>query len=576
MTVTSRIASYAGVPTLFVNDKPQVGMAYITYLQERNRYKDFAKAGYTLFTFATFFGDQTINETTHPAPFSPALFGTKGQADFSSFDDTVQEIIEACPTAMIFPRVNMSLPRWWELENPNECNDTGSKQYPEVRRACFSSRKWRDQSEDFLRQLIRHVEQAPWKDHIVGYQIASGNTEEWFPFDQVGSIGKASREAFLRADGNLDDTVAYRRFLSFQIADAINHLAGVVKDETARRLAVGAFYGYTLETPFWTSGHMALNHVLNCGDVDFLCSPSSYMNTRSPGQDWPCITVLDSLKLHGKAYFVELDTRTHLTKALKDSRENSTVPGTYLQDIWFGPKSPDVSRWLLRANIGRQLTHGYNSWWFDMWGGWYDSPEMMQEMEDLRKLGEQSLAFKHRESMAQVAVFVDEQNYALLNLGKQNGILGSRISYYNRNPLGLAGAPYDIYEINDFEAVFTRYKAIVMLVPAMTPAMENAIARCKQFNIDVLVADENSPDLTTGKLRRFYADANVHCWIDTDDVVYASRDLLVIHTATPGKKLIRLPETRSVTPLLPAGPTTSTNSVVLDLKQFETRIFRLN
>ena len=303
MSVTSRIADYHGVPTLFVNDQPQVGMAYITYFEENNRYQDFADAGYTLFTFATFFGGQTINETSQIKPFSPGIFDVKGKADYSVFDRSVARILAACPQAMIFPRVNMSLPKWWEDEHPDDLNDTGFKD--NRRRACFSSKLWRKQSEDFLLQLIDHVEAQPWKDHFVGYQIACGNTEEWFSFDQRGSIGKASRDEFAARGGRSDDAVAYRQFLSQIVAEDIVYLAGVVKKRTNRQLAVGSFYGYTFETPHWMSCHMAVKTILASDDVDFLCSPSSYMNTRSPGQDWPCMTVLDSLLLHGKAYFTE-------------------------------------------------------------------------------------------------------------------------------------------------------------------------------------------------------------------------------------------------------------------------------
>jgi beta-galactosidase len=570
MGVTSKIAPYGGVPTLFVNGEPQVGMAYITYFQENNRYEDFAKAGYNLFTFATFFAGQTINETSQIKPFSPGIFDVKGQEDYTDFDRSVEQILKACPNAMIFPRVNMSLPAWWEDENPDELNDTGYG--GNRRRACFSSKLWRRQSEEFLLKLIDHVEASSWCDHIVGYQIASGNTEEWFSFDQKGSIGKASRERFLEWGGDVSDEVGYRQFLSDIVADGIAYLAGVVKARTHRRLAVGSFYGYTFETPFWQSNHMGLRRLLNCGDVDFLCSPASYMRVRAPGRDWPCMTVLDSLKLHGKAYFVELDTRTHLSKFPKDSREGSTVPGTYEQPIWLGPESPEVCRWILRANISRQLTHGYNSWWFDMWGGWYASPELMVELRDLREIGASVLHGTDRRSIAEVAVFIDETCYSHLPDGRA---LGYRIAAANRDQLGVCGVPYDIYEISDFEAVQSNYLACVMLIPAMTTDMERALDRCKQADLPVLVVSQENPDLTTNALREFYADCGVWNWCDTDDVIYASNDLVAIHAATAGKKLIRLPQLQEIVPLLPAGESFTDDVIEVELEQYETRLFAL-
>ena len=575
MTVTSHVARHGEAPTLFVNGKPLPGLAYITYFEERNHYRDFAEAGYRLFTFATFFGDQTINETTYFHPLSPGIFSVREQEDYSSFDQSVADILAACPEAMIFPRVNMSPPAWWEDENPDECNDAGCRQHPERRRLSFASLIFRQQAAEWLHRLIAHVESQPWRDSICGYQIACGNTEEWFAFDQAGSVGPAARRRFQEEGGNPDDLPAFRRFLSRQVADTIADLAAVVKRETGRRLAVGSFYGYTLETPWWQSGHHALMRLLDCPDLDFLCSPISYMNTRAPGLDWPAMTVLDSVKLHGKAYFAELDTRTHLTRFADECRPNSIEPNTYHYPLWQGPQTPDLSRWVLRQNIARQLTHGYNSWWFDMWGGWFDSPELMQEMRDLLLLAQQHLDDRRRSSRSQVAVILDENAYAELTPDTQP--LAMAICYHGRTPLGLAGAPYDIYDVSDFETIQGRYRAFVFLAPAHTPALDQALERCRQWQLPTLCFDATThTSLNTDTLRDFYRRAGVHLWTDTDDVIYASDTLLAIHAHTAGTKRITLPEPRAIRPLLPAAADLPvSDTLTLTLQTGETRILRL-
>ena len=572
MTTTSRISNYGGVPTLFVNDEPQLGMAYITYYEERNRYLDFAQAGYKLYTFTTFFGDQTINESSWPAPMGGALFPAKGVFDPAPFEECVRHILEACPDAMIFPRVNMSLPRWWELENPDELNDGGTPSHPEKRRACFSSRKWLAQTEALLRQFIRHIEASDYKDHIVAYQLASGGTEEWFSFDGKGSQGPASRKLFVERGGNPDDLPAYHQFLSDINAENIIHLSGVAKEETQRRLAVGIFYGYTLECPYWQAPHHALGRILASANIDFLCSPASYRDTRAPGQDWCCITALDSLKLHGKAYFTELDIRTHLTKFMKECRPNACPPGTYEQPIWLGPKDPKVTEWILSAVIGRQLTHGTNSWWFDMWGGWYESPKLMAELAELRRIADDELHLTKRESIAEVGVFVDEAAYAHL----EDGAISGPVCYRSRKALGLAGAMYDIFLASDFMAVRKRFKLCVFLVPVMTDTVQAAIDVCQAERIPYIVHDTPEQDLTTATLRKAYAAAGVHSWCDSDDSVNANENFLVIHTATAGRKMIRLPRPRTIRPLLPETADFTSDTIELDLQQFETRLFRLD
>lgn len=568
--VTSHIANHGGVPTLFVNDRPQPGLAYITYLPEHNCYRDFAQAGYRLFSFTCYFGDQGINAVSGISPFAPGIFSVKGRPDFTPFDEGVKAILAARPDAFIFPRVNMALPRWREDEHPDDCNGSGYGDGP--RRSCFSSSAWREQSADFLRQLIHHVENSPWRDHIIGYQIAGGNTEEWFSFDQKGSVGPAARALFAQGHGGNAGEHAFRQFLNDVVAEAICHFAAVAKECTAHRLVVGSFYGYTLEVPFWTSCHHALKKVLASPDIDFLCSPASYMNQRQPGFDWANMTVLDSLKQHGKLYFTEYDSRTHLTKPLSECRENACRPGTYDSGVWLGPASPAVARGVIRANFARQLTHGHASWWFDMWGGWFADPDIMRDMASFVRIARQDLGNPQRQSKAQLAVIADENAYALSN----DNALARRCCYDNRRPLGLCGTPYDIYDVADFPAIADSYQAFVFLCPHLTPAMADAIAHCRQQQQPSLVTDAEQPDLSTAQLRQFCRQAGLHCYCESDDVVYVNEHYIAIHANSTGSKRLLLDRPRRITPLLDPGDSCNASHLDLALQAYETRLFQLD
>ncbi len=570
-SVTSHVAPYGGVPTLFVNGEPQAGLAYITYFTDRNHYGDFGSAGYRLFSFAAFFASQSINETSQIGAFSRGIFDIKGEEHYEYFDEEVERLLAACPSAYIFPRVNMSVPAWWEDEHPEECNDHGFGEGR--RRACFASKLWRQQTEIWLRGLIAHIQASPWCEHIVGYQLADGNTEEWFPFEMAGSVGQPLRDAWEQSVRVRKGDFERRLFSSEVVADAIGYFASVVKECTHHLLVVGSFYGYTLETPFWGSCHLAVRRLLRCPDIDFICSPASYMNTRSPGQDWPCMTVLDSLKLHGKLYFTEWDTRTYLSRFIKDVRPEVPKPGTYEQPIWLGPDTQQVTLWMLRQNVARQLTHGTNGWWFDMWGGWYADEKQMAELSLLRRTLVDALQDARRESLAEVAVFVDETAYC--HFDDWNPI-SQRVSYMNRHELGLAGAPYDIYDITDFENVATKYKAVICLVPWMTDDMANALRRLAQWHKPVLMADAEHQELTIPQLRAFYRECGVFDWCPTDDAVYVCENYIGIHAATGGEKTLRLPRRRKVTPVAPQGEAFECDEITLHLEQFETRLFRLD
>jgi hypothetical protein len=196
---------------------------------------------------------------------------------------------------------------------------------------------------------------------------------------------------------------------------------------------------------------------------------------------------------------------------------------------------------------------------------------MMSELAELRRIADKALSLPKRESIAEVGVFVDEAAYAFL----EDGAVSGPVCYKSRKALGLAGAMYDIFLASDFMTVRKRYKLCVFLVPFMTDTVQAAIDVCQAERIPYIVHDTPEQDLTTATLRKAYAAAGVHSWCDSDDSVNANENFLVIHTATAGRKTIRLPRQRTIQPLLSDAPAFVSDAIELDLQQFETRLFRL-
>ena len=533
--LTSSIEFHHGVPTLFVNGAPQPSIAYITYLHERGRFADFAQAGYRLYSFAAFFGTEGINVTSGISPFDRGMFDDPAHPDFSVFDERVQEILSACPEAQILPRVNVSLSRAWERAHPDECCDTG---YADTEpRACFASPLWRETVADCLRALIDHIEASNYAAHIIGYQLAAGNTEEWIPFDLAGGVGKRSRERYLAAGGDLADQPAFRKFLAHLNAETILTLARAVKEHTGRRLIVGCFYGYTFEVSSWIFAHGALHELLDSPDIDFLCSPVSYAERLTPGGDRSYMLPMHSAMLHGKMVFAELDIRTHLTRDLAQCRENAVRPGTYTGGVWNGFAEPELTVGLLRACFARRLAFGYGSWWFDMWGGWYADPAMMAEMRDFAHLAERVLDWPDRSSLAETALFIDEAYFAYAD--DQNRAMS--VNGPIRRDLARSGVLCDVYLASDYDRAMAlgRYKAVILALPADTVRMEQLAAR----NPDALaLRGESSPE----ELREFCRRRGVHIWCESGDVVYANRYFAALYASGAGEKRIALPDGRSI------------------------------
>lgn len=502
--VNSKIAFCGGVPTLFVNDEPIAGVAYITYFTDNNRYEDFSKAGFKLFSVPVFFGKQTINEVSQFPPFMDGVYD--GGVHYEVFDREIQRILSVAPDAMIFPRVNCSVPKEWEDAHAYELCDS-------CHRACFASDLWAEETERLLTDFIQYVQNSEYADNIIGYQIAGGNTEEWFSFDQKGSVGLRAREkyakitgTFYSADDDYTNDKEFYGFLSRTVAERIDRFAAVAKRIVGGKKVVGAFYGYTFECPWPSSVHLALGEILRSENVDFICSPASYMETRRFGIDHPCMLPIDSLKKHGKLYFVENDLRTDLSRPPNDQPH-------YNKPIWFGPDRA-TSLEVLKQGFARALLHGHALWWFDMWGGWYAADEYMDFMKRTLNIAAESLNCS-RVSHAEVAVFIDEM--AMLSYNAMSE------AYHFRRSLGLMGAAYDVYLIEDYADVKEKYKYCIFIQPTETEAMTNAVKDGKH-----MIITKDNCDITSAELRELLRDAGVTLRTDTDAVVYETESHIFI------------------------------------------------
>ena len=520
---TSEIINKNGYPQLCINGEIQDGLAYITYLTENNCYIDFAKAGFCLFSVPVFFGFNHLNEDSGLDVFKKGIFD-KDEPNFSLFDADIKQILDACPNAYIFPRVNVSLSREWELQNPDEL----CAPYPDgtPSRTSFASDKWAEEVKREIRAFIAHIKKSRYASHIVGYQVAGGNTEEWLPFDrEKGTSGKRATVKFAKyveTKGIEASEPAFYRFYSELVADRIIEFSSLIKCLTDRRLIVGTFYGYTLSCPYRSYGHHALLKILESEEIDFICSPVCYSNNREVGRDHPYMTALTSIKHHGKLYFSENDTRTHLSRAVNDME-------WYNKPIWFGPDE-ETSCEVIKMHAARALINGHAAWWFDMWGGWFANDTYMALLKDIRNLFEKNASFPMH-STTQTAVFVDEESYARIS----DTSVTRKVCSHIREALGKMGTPYDIYLSADAPSVVDRYKAIISLVPIETEFSKNVKKFAEKKNCAYIEITTDNYDIPPSELRAFLQSAGVWVYCERDAVIYANSRFIFLHTAEDGE-----------------------------------------
>lgn len=494
------VRPYQGYPALWIDDTPIPSTAYITYQPEPQHYQEMYHAGVRLFSLGVYAGGRGISEISGIGPFRPGFYTGENSFDFSAVEQDFISASAGQKDCWLLPRVYLDCPIWWEKSHPEElCRDAAGAPL----RQSFASQRWREDMAAALRALMDFVEQSPWKEQVVGYQVAAGNTEEWMyhrrweqqlsdysipavegyrqwlkqkygalerveavhrcrygSWSQVSLATPAERltceNGCLRNPYREAKTMDFTRWHNHLIADTIGYFCRVIKEHSHGGRITGAFYGYLFELPSLDYGHWGLGEVLSNPDVDFLASPNSYMGLRQPGIDWPSMSVVDSARLHGKLWFIESDTRTHLTGPLKDKRPDILPQnGRYdRKGVWKGPDTYEETCHLLKKGFGSLLTKHLSTWWFDMWGGWFSDPRYLQLLE---KFGALLWEQQQRPSAfsAQIAVFVDDCSQHCFGLNSSE--LAQQLSL-QREALGHLGAPYQVFLLDDLTKPGTNWQ----------------------------------------------------------------------------------------------------------------------
>jgi hypothetical protein len=237
----------------------------------------------------------------------------------------------------------------------------------------------------------------------------------------------------------------------------VTDFCATVKAATQGQALAGAFFGYLMElawnsaffgergevsnshfATYQRSGHLGLAQVLASPHVDFLVSPFSY-GFRGLGGEGPSMLPSESVRLHGKLYLYEDDTRVHLSA---HDQFNYGQADTLAQSLA-----------ILQRNFAYVLSHGQGIWWLA--GGGPSSPHMELSVEpafrpllkQFQDLGEFALRLD-RSPSAEIAVLVDDESFYYESLRNE---LDLPLIFQQRLwGLPRLGAPFDTYLLQDF------------------------------------------------------------------------------------------------------------------------------
>lgn len=615
-------------PSLVIDGETYPPFAYMSYLGEEEYYREIAETGIHIYNIPAYLGEGGINTSSGIGPFRSPIWRGDGKYDFSGLVKDFEKIIKSDPKAKIIIRFYLDPPGWWTQLYPE-----ASAQLPDgtIFRQCFASEIWREKTGDVFLDCLDWLLDSQYSKYLAGIHVASGFTEEWFyhpkqyqdinparlkGFRQWLKVNYKNKTALQKAWGqpsitfenaqlaNIDEPIKRKEWRDskqeqnyidtyrFQAEVMVNNIAyfcKIVKEKSNGNLLTGAFYGYHYFVGDPRRGHGALAKLLDCPDLDYLSSPNVY--NRVIGEDWPAMAAINSVQLHGKLWLTENDTRTSKTTLLKDRSSGIAPPGQYESGVWLGPEDMETSVSLLWKNTARMLTHGYGGWWFDMWGGWFSDPKLLYVLEKTQQLYTIFSPSTGEDMKSQVGVFVDEE---LSFWDPTYGKLTENI-LSNRYPLAKTGSSYDLFLRSDMPRMpITQYKVVwLMGFLELSAKEEVSIKKMTKQGLTVLWTNGRGTHIYHPKESQIFMDgkfnwsakelgalwdkAEVHRYLDTEDVFYIGRNWMGIHTIKGGDLTIKLPfKAEVIDPLGNEILFDSTRTFELKLEPKSTKILRIN
>jgi len=400
------------------------------------------------------------------------------QPDFGGVVTAFEATLKADPEALFLPRFGMGAPGWWQEAHADQCLlfDDG-----QTRSECPASTLWREECLRHLRDLVRFCEDN-YGDHMLGYHPCGQHTGEWFyqrsweprlsgfsPAMNAGFrrwlAGRYKTDDALRAawhDPNVSlqnaevptaderrstthglfrdpqlerKTIDFYEYKQLAMEEPLEQMARVIKQETGGKKIVTFFYGYFFDmcgipSGPQISGHLAMERMLRCPDVDILCSPISYFDRQSGGAGL-FMTAVDSVRAAGKLWLNEDDTRTYLAA----------------EDAGYGRvDTPDKSFWVHQRNYGHILPRRMACWYMDLGGvGWLDGQDLWDNIARLKRHYDASVT-RPATFAPEVAVIVDERSPFAIACSPT---IMREQSYLLRAKLYRMGAPIRVHYLGD-------------------------------------------------------------------------------------------------------------------------------
>lgn len=370
-------------------------------------------------------------------------------------------------------------------------------------RVSLASEKWKQEAGAALAALCDQLIDTKEGDALVGIQVACGVYGEWHQwgvdcgkpmrarfrrylrekyateenlqkawhdpavtFDTASFLPETTRpgdDGIFRDPAKAQNTMDAQECIQRTGPEAILHFCRIIKEKMPGVLA-GTFYGYYQgcgQKNICIQGHLMPELLYEAkGIVEFLCGPFPYMDNRKPEGIPLQRGLLESSRLRGMLWLTEMDQHPVGTEYyVGGDPEKWHITIAQLRRNALQPLLSGQGMWYYDHRIIPQLVdpNGQNSEAGSVYrkNGWWEVPELMQEIGRLRELGEKYLLKDYKPAADVLIVYDPKTHFALSD--------SPNMVYDVVEAIARNGVVYDCIYLNELEvAQLNRYRCVVM------------------------------------------------------------------------------------------------------------------
>ncbi len=518
------------------------------------------------------------------SPYPPIWRG-EYDYDFSVIDKVIGDITAQAPDMRFICTLDLNTPTHWQ--RPDEANSFLNLT------ECFSTPAWVRMTDAYLHALLDYLE-THFGDRIIAWYLACGRTQEWFDYNiynplphkmqgyekwcienSLETLPVPTSEELEATDdfGNctLHHVLQWKHYVEHINATCVKHFLDRLHEWMKTPRPIGCVYGNI--HGMGARGHFDCEWLYSHAHFDFYIGPSCNTIMQMGGAGG-FQAAQQKLKRFGIGYLLSCD-RVLSTSSLE------LAPGIFLPDSGIHSRQHTVAEDVacLKREFSVSLVHGFGLWFFNIWGFAYSGPEVKALFPQFRDLWNRH-AGRATETEADVLLVYDTESEYLIT--EKSDVPNDLL---RRRDLPQAHANFTTADFADLPHIDLQpYKAVVFadidyLTPERKQFLREHVCRDGRTVVffhapGVFAGTQNNPanvestcgcpyqskgfaqkhfpdwhsvlfsdyeSLTPECLHDVLKAAGVHFYSEEDDtVVWASRELLMIHTANGGPKHIRL------------------------------------